>query len=1194
LRGSGRFGLRSSCVVLLLLAAAAGAQEKPRLVAQIGHTELVSSLAWSVNKPWLLTGGRDGAVLLWDVASQRELRRLTGHGAGVHRVALSPDNRRAFTADRERVHFWDLHTGKRTRSFDELTRVSAMAYSPTLKRLLVAGEAGDRKAGTHRNSVLLLHARTARIAGRIHVAATGTKNKNSPGDPQVLVSSAAIDRRGRRILLGCDDSTARLYDKKGKELLRFKGHRGRVQAAAFSADGRQALTGCKDGVAILWKTRDGRELARFGPFEHNKTPNKKKRVAAVTEVSFFPDGKRALVVAFPLARVVDLFTGDELQGFDATEAAAPSPDGTRVATGLFYAAHLYDAANGQLVTRLNGHAPRTWRVVAHGGQIAVGLDFDTCVFWDAVSGRPTLRTTDLFDRFKGSSWVEGVAYSPNGRRLAAITRQQLSLIDTSSGERIWTRPIRAFLYEVVFSPAGTMIAVGASDGTRTFDAENGEPLDHDKSLEWTSGIAFSPDSKLLASVGRSSTVHIRDVASGKDVQRLAGAQEAAVVAFAPKRPHIAVGEWSGPILIWNLANGQRTRTLEGHTSRVTDLRYSADGRRILTASRDHTARIWNAHTGREIVRLAGHSVPVWWAVFTADERRVLTSGHDGVFVWDASTGREICRLNCFKDGSWAVSDPEGRYDASNGGAVEGLHWVYRDEAISLDQLKERYYDPGLLAKHLGFAKEPLRKVSAFMLPKLYPLVTLQAPTAKNQALSIKLKDRGGGIGRVVVKINGKEVTSDARGDRADSKSSSMKLEVPLEDDPRIAPGETNFLEVEVYNAEGYLRSRGMKVAYKAPGKKSTEQAHLWGIVAGTSDYEGDAIDLRYSSKDAADFANALLVAGSGLLGEKRVKVTLVRDATRKELVGALRKARRAKARDIVVVYLAGHGVNHGGDEDGDFFYLTKDAATADLADPEVRKRVAISSRELTKLLTRIPARKQVLILDTCSAGRFIEKLTEKRNVPSSQIRALERLKDRTGLHILAGCAADRVSYEATRHSLLLGMRGAALREGEFVDVLTLFGFAVDRVPRLAGSIGGVQRPVMATPKAGASFDIGRLDDEAKELVPLRSPRPLVLRTNFQDEDELEDVLKLAKRVDRLLNEASARGAKAELVFVDARSLPDACRVAGRYRVKGDAIEVDLRISRGDEKLARFSVKGEKRDLDGLAESIVEAVAEKLR
>ena len=84
-------------------------------------------------------------------------------------------------------------------------------------------------------------------------------------------------------------------------------------------------------------------------------------------------------------------------------------------------------------------------------------------------------------------------------------------------------------------------------------------------------------------------------------------------------------------------------------------------------------------------------------------------------------------------------------------------------------------------------------------------------------------------------------------------------------------------------------------------------------------------------------------------------------------------------------------------------------------------------------IKRIPALKQVLLLDTCASGKLVERLTDKREVDGSQIRALDRLKDRTGMHVLAGCAADAVSYEATRYgqglltySLLTGMTGGAL------------------------------------------------------------------------------------------------------------------------------------------------------------------------
>ena len=74
---------------------------------------------------------------------------------------------------------------------------------------------------------------------------------------------------------------------------------------------------------------------------------------------------------------------------------------------------------------------------------------------------------------------------------------------------------------------------------------------------------------------------------------------------------------------------------------------------------------------------------------TPDAAWLAAGGDDKTArFWDTPTARELCRLLNFKDESWAVVDKEGRYDADQGGDIDGLHWVIRLEAISLDQLKE--------------------------------------------------------------------------------------------------------------------------------------------------------------------------------------------------------------------------------------------------------------------------------------------------------------------------------------------------------------------------------------------------------------------------------------------------------------------------------------------------------------------------
>jgi hypothetical protein len=271
--------------------------------------------------------------------------------------------------------------------------------------------------------------------------------------------------------------------------------------------------------------------------------------------------------------------------------------------------------------------------------------------------------------------------------------------------------------------------------------------------------------------------------------------------------------------------------------------------------------------------------------------------------------------------------------------------------------------------------------------------------------------------------------------------------------------------------------------------------------------------------------------------------------------------------DIIVVYLSGHGINIGGTE-GDWHYLTQEAYTASASaysDPAIRKQTTISSNELVELIKTIPAAKQVLIIDACASGKVVDNLIAKKDVPSSTLRALDRMKDRTGMHIITGCTADAVSYEASRYgqgvltySLLEGIRGAALREEEFVDVNKLFQYAQDRVPDLTKGFGGIQKPMVFSPDGSQSFDIGQLSEIEKKEVPISKIRPVYIQSNFQDEDEMSDVLGLGKKVDQLLGESAAKGTEAPLIFVDVRDYPEGCKLIGRYKKENGKIVLKLK------------------------------------
>jgi hypothetical protein len=606
--------------------------------------------------------------------------------------------------------------------------------------------------------------------------------------------------------------------------------------------------------------------------------------------------------------------------------------------------------------------------------------------------------------------------------------------------------------------------------------------------------------------------------------------------------------------------------------------------------------------------------------FSPDRGYVVTGSYDATTkIWDPTSGALLCTLISLDKEDWVVVTPDGRFDGSPE-AMTLMHYVVGLENIELSQLKERYYEPGVLAKLMGFNKEPLRDVTAFNAVKLFPQVEAEL-ASDTTALKIKLKDRGGGIGKVRVLVNGKEIVADARGPRPDLRAQQAELNVDLAGAPFI-PGKENLIQVVAWNAEGYLSSRGFTIGVPPPAKDDpSRHPDLYAIVAGISNYDSPQMNLKFAAKDAEDMAAALELGGKNLFGTAKTHIHLLTTTGRKGVVLPTKEnfrrafeqvSKNAKPWDVFVVYLAGHGVALSGTTDL-YLYPTVEARTLDgqaLADTTLRQVTTVSSDELIDWIKQVKALKQVMILDTCAAGAVTWKLVEKRDISSDQIRAIERLKDRTGFHVLMGSAADAVSYEASRYgqglltySLLQGMKGAALKEDQYVDVSKLFEYAADEVPRLAQNVGGIQRPIVARPTRGsgleASFDIGLLRKSDKEAIPLARMQPLILRAVLMNAEKGYDNLQLTSALRKRLQEETWVAArdrnKSQLgVYVDAEEMPGAVQPSGIYAVAGQNVTVTLNLIRDGQNIGSFQVKRNQEDVAGLLNETVEKMAEELK
>jgi WD40 repeat protein/serine/threonine protein kinase len=533
------------------------------------------------------------------------------------RCAFAPDGQHFLTASGGTVRSWETATGKLSSTFVVEKGWRVLAIGPDATTILMASPLKPDGPGEL----------------RLWDATTGQPVGDSLVQP-AAIRLAAFTPDGTRLVTAAADKVIRLWDCTAKQIVQQISSPKDVDilSLAVSPDAKMLATGAASSanfyataVAYLWDLQSGQQIGPALP-HHGPVPS----------VAFSPNGQWLLTGC--LDQTTQLWetatgrpAGSPLYHREPVRIARFSPDGRMVLVGCQNGVSLWSGVPrprfvDMLPVRKVDFQDLAWS--ADGETVVTAGD------WNLTSG--AIHICRLARRLSLPP-IMGERAFPSGVWLPSGNRNPF-----------WQWHLASF------SPDATRLLAGGNHDARLFDTATGQPAclpggPFRHSWPAVDVTAYSPDGRYFATSSRDTTaiadVRIWDAATGRPSgQPLPPLNYVATMAFSPDSKLLATGDYDRVVRFWDAATGKQSGPPLSQVDIVIKLAFSPDGRTLaVNHSSDYSGAygvvLWDVADRRQI----GQSIPGIHILlgFSSDSGILLTGEGSALRLWDARTGLPI-------------------------------------------------------------------------------------------------------------------------------------------------------------------------------------------------------------------------------------------------------------------------------------------------------------------------------------------------------------------------------------------------------------------------------------------------------------------------------------------------------------------------------------------------------------------------